>query len=143
MEVTGSLAERVGDDGDPLRSLLRAARTWRVPPTVFLLERTVETTQWRERDSVYAMALEDYEAGLCPGGNHPLAETTRPEHQDAYLPAERIRCHYCTAQAMVAEVMEKEDHPAGLMVPLVLDAEVVALNRQPVPPLPPELAPPT
>ena len=107
---------------------------------MFLGERTVDTAGWTERDSVYAMALEDYEAGLCPGGNHPLAETSRPEHADAYRPGERIRCHYCTAQALVNEVLEKEENSAGLLIPLVLDADVVALNRLPVPPLPPELA---
>jgi hypothetical protein len=108
---------------------------------VFLGERTVDTAGWTERDSVYAMALEDYEAGLCPGGNHPLAETTRPEHADAYRPGERIRCHYCKAQALVAEVAEKNrEDVAGVLTPIVLDPEVVALNLRPVPPLPPELA---
>jgi hypothetical protein len=133
-------AERVADPDDPLRTLLQAAKAWRVPPTVFLGERTVTTDQWTGRDTVYAMALEDYEAGLCPGGNHPLAETTLPEHADAYRPGERIRCHYCKAQALIAEVAEKnQENMAGVLIPIVLDADVVALNRLPVPPLPPEL----
>jgi hypothetical protein len=134
------IAERLADPADPLRVLLQAARSWRVPPTVFLRQRTVGSTDWTDQDTSYAMALEDYEAGLCPGCNHPLAETSRPDHADAYRPEKPIRCHYCTAQALVAEVAEKDDNTAGLMFPLTLDPDVVELNRKPVPPLPPELA---
>jgi hypothetical protein len=134
-------AERVADPDDPLRVLLQAARRWQIPPTVFLRQRTVNTREWTDADTAYAMALEDYEAGLCPGCNHPLAETTQQYHADAYRPGEQIRCHYCTARALVAEVAEKDEHAAGLMVPLVLDLDVVALNKLPVPPLPPELMP--
>jgi hypothetical protein len=112
-----------------------------VPPTVFLRKRIVNSTEWTDEDTSLAMALEDYEAGLCPGGPHPLAETTRPEHADAYRPGERILCHYCKAQALVAEVAEKQqESQAGVLTPLVLDADVVELNRRPVPPLPPDLA---
>jgi hypothetical protein len=132
-------AERVADSEDPLRPMLQAARAWRVPPTVFLRKRTMASTEWTDADTTLAMALEDYEAGLCPGGNHPLAETTRPEHQDAYRPGVRIRCHFCKAQALVDEVAEKEDDMGGVMVPIVLDPDVVALNLRPVPPLPAEL----
>jgi hypothetical protein len=133
-------AGRVADSDDPLRYLLQAARRWQVPPTVFLRKRTVNTAEWTDEDTSLAMALEDYEAGLCPGCHHPFAETTLPEHADAYRPGERIRCHYCTGQALVREVLEKEENSAGVQVPLVLDADVVELNRRPVPPLPPELA---
>jgi hypothetical protein len=101
--------------------------------------RTVNSGDWTDQDTSYALALEDYEAGLCPGCNHPLAETSQPDHADAYRPEKPIRCHYCTAQALVAEVAEKDDNTAGLMFPLTLDPEVVELNRKPVPPLPPEL----
>ncbi len=133
-------AERVADDTDPLRPLLRAAKAWQVPPTVFIRKRTVNTAEWTDDDTALAMVLEDYEAGLCPGGNHPLAETSAPEHADAYRPAPPIRCHYCTAQASMAEVAQKQERTAGLLFPLILDPDVVELNRQPVPPLPPELA---
>jgi hypothetical protein len=106
---------------------------------VFLWVRTVNSREWTDADTVYAMALEDYEAGLCPGCNHPLDETTKPEHADAYRPGERIRCHYCKAQSLIAEVAEKDEDSAGVLVPVVLDPDVVALNLKPVPPLPPEL----
>jgi hypothetical protein len=133
------LAKRVADPDDPLRSLLQAARRWQIPPTVFLWVRTVNSREWTDQDTVYAMALEDYEAGLCPGCNHPLDETTKPEHADAYRPGERMRCHYCKAQALIAEVAEKDEDSAGVLVPVVLDPDVVAQNLKPVPPLPPEL----
>ena len=133
-------AERVADPDDPLRSLLVAARRWGVPPTVFLRERSVNTTEWTDRDTLYALALEDFEAGLCPGGDHVLAVTSRPEHDSAYRPGERTVCHYCKAEALLADVMGKEENAAGVLVPLVLDPDVVALNKLPVPPLPPELA---
>lgn len=132
-----SLAERVADDKDPLRYLLRGARKWGVPPSVFIGQRTVATDQWRhDLDTPLAMALEDYEAGLCPGGDHVLAETSKPEHADAYRPGERIRCHQCTAEALVAETVRDEEHLAGLLIPVVLDPAVVAQNMRPVPPLP-------
>ena len=83
-----------------------------------------------------ALALEDYEADYCPGGRHVLAETSKPEHADAYRPAgedDQIRCHYCKAQAALSEVMEKKEDTAGVFVPLVLDPDVVARNLLPVP----------
>jgi hypothetical protein len=135
-----TLAERLADDGDPLRSRLQAARTWHIPPTVILGERTVHTTEWTPRDVDLLLALEDYEAGYCPGGPHPLAETALPEHDDAYRPGEPIICHYCRAQAALAEAAEKDEHSAGKLVPIVLNLDVVALNKLPKPPLPPELA---
>jgi len=84
----------------------------------------------------------EYEAGLCPGGPHVLAETSKPEYEGAFVPEsdEPIRCHECTAGALLAEVMEKREKPAGLILPqLKIDPEVVAQNLKPVPPLPPEL----
>jgi hypothetical protein len=141
---------RIADDKDPLRQLLETAREWRTPPHVFMGEPVVttysydhagrvvrsETVQWTAEDRAAALALRNYEAGLCPGCNHPLEETTKPEHQYAYRPdGEPIRCHYCTAQALVSG---SDDDKAGLLYPMTLDAEVVELNKQPVPPLPPE-----
>jgi hypothetical protein len=137
-----SLAERIADNGDPLRFLLRAARSWRVPPTVFLGERTVDASGWTRVDTTYALALEDYEAGLCPGGDHVLAETSKPEHEDAWRPNPPTRCHYCTARAVVAKADKAQENTAGLYYSFGLNQEVVELNLQPVPPLPPELAAP-
>lgn len=132
-------AARLADDTDPLRRLLRAARSWRVAPTVFL-GRIRPGTDWLPEDTELALALEEYEAGLCPGCQQPLEETSKPEHSDAYRPEEPIRCHYCTAQALVSEMAEKQhERTAGLLFPLTLNPDVVELNLLPVPPLPPEL----
>ena len=98
-----------------------------------------EIVQWTDEDRDAALALRNYEAGLCPGCNHPLEETTKPEHQDAYRPDEPIRCHYCVTQAIVAGADAEAKASAGLLYPIKLDADVVELNKQPVPPLPPEL----
>lgn len=132
------LYERVAQNANGLRSDLEAAREWGVHPTVFLRERTIEGP-WTDRDTLYARLLKHYESGMCPGGSHVLAETSRPEHADAYRPGERIQCHYCKAVALQAEVDAKKEE-AGWLVPFVLDADVVARNLLPVPPLPPELA---
>jgi hypothetical protein len=110
-----------------------------VPPTVFIGERTVNTAEWTFQDTRLALALEDYEAGLCPGGDHVLAETSKDEHADAYRPGPRVRCHKCKARALLDEVLGKEEDAAGVLAPIVLDLDVVELNKKPVPPLPPEL----
>jgi hypothetical protein len=138
--LTQGYTERVADDGDPLRHWLRAAKAWRIPPTVFLRRRTVNCTEWTDDDTAYALALEDYEA-QCDHAGHYLPETTKAEHEDAYRPdpEQRTRCHKCRAQALVDEVLGKEEGSDGVILPLVLDADVVALNLLPVPPLPPEL----
>jgi hypothetical protein len=140
-----SLSERIADPDYPLRSLLQAAKAWRVPPTVFLGDRTVRTAEWDyPQDTQYALALEDYEAN-CDDRGHYLPETTKPEHDDAYRPDRNGQqtCYKCRAEELLGEVLGKEAErgarTSGLMIPLVLDADVVALNRLPVPPLPPEL----
>jgi len=140
--MTG-LTERIASDSDPLRFLLRTAKAWRVPPTVLLGLRTVDTAGWTRQDTDYALALEDYEAGLCPGGDHLLAETSKREHDGAYRPNDPRRCHYCTAKAVTAKAAEKRDvDTTGVYFTFSLDPDVVALNQQPVPPLPPELGGP-
>jgi hypothetical protein len=107
---------------------------------VFLGQRTVNTAEWTLADTELALALEDYEASLCPGGEHVLDESSLADREDAYRPGFPIRCHYCTAQALVSETASKNhERPDGLLFPIVLDAELVELNRKPVPPLPPEL----
>jgi len=140
---------------DPaLRAVVKAARAWGISPSRFLgakhvvtheydaagrLVRSTETPEWTVEDREFAFALVEYEAGLCPGCNQPLDETSRADHQDAYRPEEPIRCHYCTAQALISESAQEQDRAVGLMYPLRLDLDVVEQNRQPVPPLPPEL----
>jgi hypothetical protein len=133
-------AARVADDGDPLRRYIQAAVRCHIPPTIFMRKRTVESPWWTDDDTALVMALEDYERGLCPGCRNPLAETTRLEHSDAYRPEPPVRCHYCTAEAHISEANAEKEHTAGLLFPITLAEDVVAVNRLPIPPLPPELA---
>jgi hypothetical protein len=136
-------AERVADDKDPLRAQLQAARTMRIPPTIFLRKRTNESPWWTDEDTSLIMALESYE-DRCDGRGHYLPETTKPEHADAYRPGAPFTCHKCRAEDLLAEVADKDAEKgrdtAGVLVPIVLDPDVVKLNLKPVPPLPPELA---
>ena len=144
-------------DDPTLRAVVKAARAWGVSPSRFMGARrivtyeydspsgrllaAVETPEWTEEDRELAFALEEHEAGLCPGGDHVLAETSKPEYQDAFLPDKdsEVRCHECTGQALVAEILDKRERSAGLMMRLKVDPDVVERNKQPVPPLPPEL----
>jgi hypothetical protein len=103
------------------------------------LERTEQTVWWSESDREAVFALLNYEADLCSGCHHPLSETTRIEHTSAYRPEQPIRCHYCTSKAAVSKAEQDNEDAAGLLYPIKLDAEVVELNKQPIPPLPPEL----
>jgi hypothetical protein len=99
----------------------------------------IESPEWTEQDRELIFALEEYEAQCCPEG-HYLPETTKVEHQDAYRAEPPILCHYCKAQHLIAETAPKQhSDTAGLYFPIVLDQEVVELNQQPVPPLPPGL----
>lgn len=134
--------ERIQDPEDSLRFKLQAAKSWGVPPTVILKERTVNTTEYTARDVDFILAFEVYEDSLCPGGPHVLAETSKPEHAGAYRPAgeeDQIVCHRCKAQALLSDHMAEKEGTAGVFVPLVLDEEIVARNKLPVPPRPPEL----
>src|SRR5215207_4156479 len=127
-------------DDPTLRAVVKAARAWGISPSRFMgarnvvtyeyrqdgkLARAVETPEWTAEDRDLAYALMNYEAGLCPGCQQSLDETSKSEHSDAYRPDEPIRCHYCTAQALVSETAEKQHSPAGLLFPLRLDPEIV------------------
>lgn len=102
---------------------------------MFVGDRKVNTREWTWQDTQLAMALETFEAGLCPGGDHVLAETSKPEHADAYRPDKdhEVRCHKCKARALLDEVMAKDEDSVGVFVPLMLDLEVVARNLLPTP----------
>jgi len=142
---------------DPtLRAVVKAARAWGISPSKFMgarhvttheydaagrLVRSTETPEWTTEDRELAFGLEEYEAGLCPGEDHLLAETSKPEYDGAFVPDpdSEVRCHKCTARALVAEILGKRERQAGLMMGVKLDPDVVERNKLPVPPLPPEV----
>jgi hypothetical protein len=90
-----------------------------VPPTVFLGERTVDATAWTERDSVYAMALEDYEASICSGCGQPLVESTDKANEGRYVAKDRI-CFGCVELDIAGKRFEDHDHPAALRMSVTL-----------------------
>jgi hypothetical protein len=67
------------------------------------------------------MALAVYESGLCSGCGDPLEQTTKAEHEYAYVPKPPIRCHRCTAADRGADQYRDSPHPAALRVPVVFE----------------------
>lgn len=131
-EPPDPVAQVAGDPG--LRRILEAARAWGVSPRRFLgweparvttyrldeLGRILEalTTvepEWDDEGRDLALALESYDADLCPGCRHPLAETTRPEAEEWFTPGDLIRCHRCTAAAQTAEIHKDAPHPSAVL----------------------------
>lgn len=51
--------------------------------------------RWTETDTLLAVALVEYEAGLCSGCGHPLEESTPERHRFEAPPPKR--CQACTA----------------------------------------------
>lgn len=142
-------------DDPTLRTVVKLAQAWGVSPSRFMgaqrivtyeydkpsgrLLAAIEAPEWTDEDRELAFALEEYEAQCCPEG-HYLPETSKSEHQEAYRAEAPISCHYCKAQAVISDTAPKQyGDTAGLFFPITLDPEVVELNKQPVPPLPPEL----
>lgn len=80
---------------------------------------TVEA-EWDEQSRGYALALGDYEAGLCPGCRHPLAETTDARHEDRYIPGVAIRCHMCTARGQASQRYAESPTAGALLIPVEL-----------------------
>lgn len=121
---------------DPaLLAELRVARSWGVPPsrlrgwepaevTTYVRDgagrltsaRTVREPAWSPADLEAALALAVYEAGLCPGCQHPLAETAAPENEMRYREADTVRCHRCTAIEQVAKRYEDSPAPAAILL---------------------------
>lgn len=77
--------------------------------------------RWRPEDAALAVALTDYEAGLCPGCGHPLADTTSPdadpENRDgdfSFVAHPPRTCWGCVGLAQAAKSAENagdEPHP--------------------------------
>jgi len=78
-------------------------------------------TRWTEHDTSTALALTLYEAGLCSGCGHPLAETTSPladpNHPDRthhYTAPPPTRCHACTAVGLRTPQYDEAPQPDAL-----------------------------
>lgn len=115
------LLERLADDKDPMRVDLQTARSWHVSPTMFLGERT-EGPAWTMQDTEYARALAVFEASLCPGCAHDLAETTNPANEGRYEvdPTQTVICHRCAGRASAAKQFEHHTHPEALLIAMRL-----------------------
>ena len=112
-----------------LRDVLIAARGWSGPSPSRFLGRPVRTDyvldehgrvigsvtdpDWTDDDRDLALALLAYEASLCNGCGHPLAETTAPEAEETYQ-GDLVRCHRCTAAEQVAEQYRENPQPGSL-----------------------------
>lgn len=120
------------DISDPAhRAVLEAARAWGVAPSIFLgRERTSSTSrwagtthsvhspEWTDDDRTAALDLQAYEASLCPGCRHPVAETTAPEAEERYHVPHPIRCHRCTATEQAQERFQDMPSPGALLMPV-------------------------
>jgi hypothetical protein len=132
----GSAYERVASDPG-LRRLLEVARSWGVAPSVFAgrelstrhdhdaAGRSVlsVTGGWTEEDRELAVALADWEADLCGGCGHPLAETTAPGNEERYEVRVAARCHCCTAIDIAEKALQTRDHPTALLLSAVLRSD--------------------
>lgn len=132
--LDAALAQVRADPG--LRAALEAARAWGVSPSRFLGRepatavmpalngsggwRFVREPEWLEEDRALALAFGIYEADLCPGCRHPLAETTDAAHEFAYRPGAPIRCHRCTVSSMAANAYAEQPHASALLLPIEL-----------------------
>lgn len=81
---------------------------------------TTGEPEWDDDARGMALALAEYEAGLCPRCNHPLAETTDAAHEDRYVAADPIRCHRCTATEQASRRYAESPTPGALLLPVEL-----------------------
>lgn len=81
-----------------------------------VVEVTTREPEWTEDDRVHALALTAYEAGLCPGCKHPLAQTTDPLMEGRFAYDGLVACWYCLALARgAAEATGDHPHPHALL----------------------------
>lgn len=121
------------------RAILETARAWGVSPSQFMGERrrtvttydldpagrtvrsvSEEDPEWTEDDIRGALALRNYETGLCPGCRQPLDETANPANEFAYEALPPIRCHRCTKRENASEGYRDSPNSSALFIPIEL-----------------------
>jgi hypothetical protein len=113
------------------RIVLEAARSWGVAPSILLgrartsvtknwagTTQTTHDAEWTQDDLQAALSLLMWEAALCPGCRHPLAETTAAENEERYVVPHPIRCHRCTATEQAQERFQDMLSPSALLIPV-------------------------
>jgi len=80
---------------------------------------TVEA-EWDDEARGVAVALAEYEAGLCPSCRHPLAETTDAANEYRYVAGMAVRCHRCTATDQASHIYQDSPSPNCLLIPVEL-----------------------
>lgn len=65
-------------------------------------------------DRLLALALQEYEDGLCEGCGQTLRESMDGDLMGEWTTAEPHRCGACTALAAAAEQNKDRDHPNAL-----------------------------
>ena len=107
--------ERVASD-PAMRRALQAARSWGVRPSEFMGDPVVtvnhldpggrvvrsERAGWSREDLEWALALDAYEARLCPRGHDTTVSMEKAHTWDWRAPAIGA-CHACHAQDVEAE----------------------------------------
>lgn len=81
---------------------------------------TVREPEWTDQDREAAIALQEYEAGLCPGCQEPMSETTDPANEGRYRTDLPIRCHRCTMAEIARDVHQDKPQASALFVPIRL-----------------------
>jgi hypothetical protein len=121
---------------DPLlRQAIEAARSWGVSPSRFLgadvvtrheydavgrLAASITASEWTADDRELVFAFLAWEAALCPGCRHPLAETMAAENEERYRGKLEGRCHRCTRLEIEQEKHAKKDHAGALLLSVTL-----------------------
>lgn len=76
---------------------------------------TVSDPRWTPEDRAWALALESYEASLCPKCGQPMSVCMAPENEGRFIAEPPIRCHSTTVLANFQK--DYEDDPALLFEP--------------------------
>ena len=71
--------------------------------------------RWRASDRLMAIALEQYEAMLCPGCGHAMHESMDKE-SDGEWQADVDRCHACTAAGVLGAKLGDRVAPQALRI---------------------------